>query len=64
MSNESAFADTQYPDDPAVDEFCRIVAGIVRRLIVSGPTGQPQADIPHGSPTTDVVSTGLMAAEP
>jgi hypothetical protein len=64
MSNDSMIASAEASiDDPGVDEFCHIVAGIVRRLIV-GHTGQQTQDgTSDKNPTPIVPSTSPLGIE-
>lgn len=64
MSNEPASVGTEYAgDDPAVDEFCHIVAGIIRRLIACRTSGQTQMGTPDDKLTTGATSTGHTSAK-
>ena len=63
MSNASMIASAEAViDDPAVDEFCHIVAGIVRRLIVRHSGEQMLAGTSDKNSTPVVSSTDSLAS--
>ena len=65
MSNESVLASAEPSiDDPGVDEFCHIVAGIVRRLIVGHASVQTQTGTSGENPTPILPSASPSGIEP